>query len=78
MYARGMSVREIKGLIAESYGTQVSPDFISSITDEVMAETIAWQSRPLEPIYPVVFFSSVAGHKRLPIASYRESYCCVL
>jgi transposase-like protein len=35
MYARGMSVREIQGFIAESYGTQVSPDFISSITDEV-------------------------------------------
>ena len=59
MYARGMSVREIQGFIAESYGTQVSPDFISSITDEVMAETIAWQSRPLEPMYPVVFFDAL-------------------
>ena len=48
MYARAMSVREIQGFIAESYGTQVSPDFISSVTDEVMAETLAWQSRPLE------------------------------
>ena len=59
MYARGMSVREIQGFIAESYGTQVSPDFISSVTDEVMAETIAWQSRPLEPMYPVVFFDAL-------------------
>ncbi len=59
MYARGMSVREIQGFLAESYGTQVSPDFISSVTDEVMAETIAWQSRPLEPIYPVVFFDAL-------------------
>jgi transposase-like protein len=50
MYARGMSVREIQGFIAESYGTQVSPDFISSVTDEVMAEAVAWQSRPLEQI----------------------------
>jgi putative transposase len=41
MYARGMSVREIQAFIAQSYGTQVSPDFISSVTDEVMAETIA-------------------------------------
>jgi transposase-like protein len=40
MYARGMSVREIQGIIRESYGTQVSPDFISSVTDEVMAETL--------------------------------------
>ena len=59
MYARGMSVREIQGFLAESYGTQVSPDFVSSVTDEVMAETIAWQSRPLEPMYPVVFFDAL-------------------
>ena len=59
MYARGMSVREIQGFIAESYGTQVSPDFISSVTDEVMAETLAWQSRPLEAMYPVVFFDAL-------------------
>ncbi|CUJ18224.1 Transposase and inactivated derivatives [Achromobacter xylosoxidans] len=55
MYARGMSVREIQAFLAESYGTEVSPDFISSVTDEVMAETIAWQNRPLEAMYPVVF-----------------------
>ena len=59
MYARGMSVREIQGFIAESYGTQVSPDFISSVTDEVMAEAMAWQSRPLEQMYPVVFFDAL-------------------
>ena len=59
MYARGMSVREIQGFLAESYGTQVSPDFISSVTDEVMAEALAWQSRPLEPMYPVVFFDAL-------------------
>jgi putative transposase len=59
MYARGMTVREIQGFLAESYGTQVSPDFISSVTDEVMAEAAAWQSRPLEPMYPVVFFDAL-------------------
>ena len=59
MYARGMSVREIQAFIAETYGTQVSADFISSVTDEVMAETIAWQSRPLEAMYPVVFFDAL-------------------
>ncbi|MGF6857037.1 transposase-like protein [Paraburkholderia sp. CI3] len=41
MYARGKSVREIRAFLAESYGTAVSPDFISSVTDEVMAETLA-------------------------------------
>jgi putative transposase len=59
MYARGMSVREIQAFLAETYGTEVSPDFISSVTDEVMAETLAWQSRPLEPMYPVVFFDAL-------------------
>jgi transposase-like protein len=59
MYARGMSVREIQAFLAESYATEVSPDFISSVTDEVMAETLAWQSRPLEPMYPVVFFDAL-------------------
>jgi len=59
MYARGMSVREIQGFLSESYGTQVSPDFISSVTDEVMAEAAAWQNRPLEPMYPVVFFDAL-------------------
>jgi transposase-like protein len=59
MYARGMTVREIQGYLLEMYGTQVSPDFISKVTDEVMAEVTAWQSRPLEPMYPVVFFDAL-------------------
>ena len=59
MYGRGMSVREIQAFLAEHYGTQVSPDFISSVTDEVMAEAVAWQNRPLETMYPVVFFDAL-------------------
>ena len=59
MYARGMSVREIRAFLAESYGTEISPDFISSVTDEVMAEALSWQSRPLETMYPVVFFDAL-------------------
>ncbi|MBN3744411.1 hypothetical protein G3N96_03005 [Burkholderia sp. Se-20373] len=59
MYARGMSVREIQAFLAESYGTEVSPDFISSVTDEVMAEALSWQSLPLETMYPVVFFDAL-------------------
>ena len=58
MYARGMTVREIQGFLAEQYGTEVSPEFISSVTDAVMAEVTAWQGRPLEPMYPVVFFDA--------------------
>jgi transposase-like protein len=59
MYARGMTVREIQGFLAEQYGTEVSPEFISSVTDAVMTEVTAWQARPLEPMYPVVFFDAL-------------------
>lgn len=59
MYARGMTVREIQGFLREQYGTEVSADFISSVTDEVMSEITAWQARPLEPMYPVVFFDAL-------------------
>jgi len=59
MYARGMTVREIQAYLLEMYGAEVSPDFISKVTDEVMAEVTAWQSRPLEPMYPVVFFDAL-------------------
>lgn len=59
MYARGMSVRELRAFLAESCGTEVSPDFISSVMDEVMAEALSWQSRSLEPMYPVVFFDAL-------------------
>ena len=59
MYARGMTVREIQAFLAEQYGCEVAPDFISSVTDAVMAEVTAWQARPLEPMYPVVFFDAL-------------------
>ena len=59
MYARGMTVREIQGFLAEQYATEVSPEFISSVTDAVMAEVTAWQARPLEPMYPVIFFDAL-------------------
>jgi len=59
MYARGMTVRDIQAFLLEQYGTQVSPEFISSVTDEVMTEVTAWQARPLEAMYPVVFFDAL-------------------
>ena len=59
LYARGMTVREIQGFLADMYDTEVTPEFISSVTDEVLAEVAAWQSRPLEPMYPVVFFDAL-------------------
>ena len=59
MYARGMTVREIQGYLAEMYGVEVSPEFISKVSDAVLAEVTAWQSRPLEHLYPVVFFDAL-------------------
>src|SRR5450830_702815 len=59
MYARGMTVREIQGFLAEMYAVDVSPDLISSVTDAVMSEVTAWQARPLEAMYPVVFFDAL-------------------
>ncbi len=56
MYARGMSVREIQGHLLEMYAVEVSPQFISDVTDAVMSEVTDWQARPLEPLYAVVFF----------------------
>ncbi len=59
MYARGMSVREIQAHLLELYGLQVSPDLISTITDEVLAEVEQWQNRALEATYPIVYFDAL-------------------
>ena len=59
LYARGMTVREIQAFLAEMYAVEVSPDLISTVTDAVVAEITAWQQRPLEVMYPVVFFDAL-------------------
>jgi putative transposase len=59
MYARGMSTREIVGHLRELYGIDVSPDLISAVTDAVLEEIATWQARPLEPVYPIVFFDAL-------------------
>jgi len=59
MYARGMSTREIVGHLRDLYGIEVSPDLISAVTDAVLEEVAAWQARPLEAIYPLVFFDAL-------------------
>jgi putative transposase len=59
MYARGMTVRDIRGHVEELYGIDVSPDLISSITDAVLDEVAEWQSRPLDAVYPLVFFDAI-------------------
>lgn len=59
LYARGLTVREIQGHLAEIYGTEVSPDLISKVTDAVLDEVREWQSRPLEAVYPIVIFDAL-------------------
>jgi transposase-like protein len=59
LYARGMTVREIQGHLSELYGAEVSPDLISRVTDAVLDEVREWQTRPLDPVYPVVFFDAL-------------------
>ena len=59
LYARGMSTRQIQGHLEELYGAEVSPDLITTVTNGVMAEVADWQSRPLETLYPVVFFDAL-------------------
>lgn len=59
LYARGMSVDDIKSEIDELYGVDISPAMISKITDKVMETAIAWQNRPLEPIYPIVYMDAI-------------------
>ena len=59
LYARGMTTREIQAFMAEQYSTDVSPEFISTVTDSVMSEVSEWQSRPLDAMFPVVFFDAM-------------------
>ena len=59
MYARGMSVREIRGHLKELYGVEISPDLISRVTDAVLEDVKAWQVRALDAVYPVVIFDAL-------------------
>src|SRR5437867_3457668 len=59
MYARGMTTRDIQGHLEEIYGVEVSPTLISNVTEAVMEEVRAWQSRPLDPLYPIVYLDAL-------------------
>ena len=54
LYAHGLTTREIQGHLEELYGTEVSPTLIATITDAVLEDVRLWQSRPLEPVYPIL------------------------
>lgn len=59
MYSRGMTTREIEGHLKEMYGIDVSPTLISNVTEAVMEEVKAWQSRPLEEVYPILYMDAL-------------------
>jgi len=59
LYARGLSTRDIQGHLEELYGVEVSPTLISNVTEAVLEEVRAWQSRPLEAVYPILYFDAL-------------------
>lgn len=59
MYAKGMTTRDIQSHIQELYGAEMSPAMISNITEKVVDVAIEWQSRPLQAVYPIVFFDAI-------------------
>jgi putative transposase len=59
MYARGMTVRDIQGHLEDLYGVDVSPDLISRVTSAVVEDVVAWQNRPLDPVYPIVYLDAL-------------------
>jgi len=64
LYARGMTVRETQEHFRELYGVEVSHTFISNITDRVLEDVKAWRSRPLDPVYPILFFDAIVAKVR--------------
>jgi putative transposase len=59
MYAKGLSTRDIEDQMRDIYGIDVSPTLVSKITDKIMPQIAEWQSRPLDPVYPVVFLDAI-------------------
>ena len=60
LYAKGMSTREIARTLEDLYGAEVSPSLISKVTEAVMDEVIAWQARPLDSVYPIVYLDGLS------------------
>ena len=59
LYARGMTTRDIQGHLHELYGVEVSPTLISNVTDSVLEDVKAWQTRPLDAVYPIVYLDAI-------------------
>jgi putative transposase len=59
LYARGMTTRDIQAHLAEVYGTEVSAGLVSKVTDVVHEEITGWQTRPLDPVYPILYIDAL-------------------
>ena len=64
MYARGMSVRDIQATLLEMYNIEVSEGIITGVTDKVYEDVVSWQNRPLDPVYPLIFFDCIVVKSR--------------
>lgn len=73
MYARGMTTRDIQGHLKDIYGVDVSPDLISTVTNDIMTDVKEWQNRSLDPIYPVVYFDALVVNGRTEGKAARKS-----
>ena len=59
LYAGGMTVRDISAHLSELYGTEIGRDTISRITDAVLEDVVAWRTRPLDRVFPIVYFDAM-------------------
>jgi putative transposase len=64
LYSRGLTTREIEGHLLEIYGVEVSPALVSQVTEAVYADVQLWQNRPLEEVYPIIYFDALWGKVR--------------
>lgn len=64
LYAKGMSTRDIEDILKKLYGVEVSPTLISDVTAAIDQEVTAWRNRPLEPVWPIVYFDGIVVHVR--------------
>jgi putative transposase len=77
LYARGMTVRDIRAHLREMYDVDVSPDLISRVTDAVLEELAEWQSRPLDRVFPVVFIDALMVKIRDGVVTNRAVYLAI-
>jgi len=77
LYARGMTTRDIRAHLREMYDVDVSPDLISRVTDGVLEELADWQSRPLDPVFPVIFIDALMVKIRDGVVTNRAVYLAI-